>query len=258
MTPLSPIHPSAGIEAAYQKRLEALVDRMHRDVLRVIAAAYRANPPVMAQDEAPITAMRTAMRRLANRWLSEFDVLAPKLATYFATQASDRVDRTLKTMLRDAGFTVKFKMTRAQRDAYQGVIAENVGLIRSIASQHLATVETLVMKSVQTGRDLGTLTKALQQGYGVTRRRATLIARTQNNMATAVLARTRQLESGISTAKWLHSAGGNTPRPSHVHQSGKTYDVKKGWYDPDEKQWTWPGALINCRCVSIPVVDALL
>lgn len=248
---LKPVHPNAGLGAAYRKKLDAAVEEMHRSLIYWISAAYRANPPVAA-DESPASAMRGTMRRLGRRWRKRFDDLAPKLAEYFAQSASERVDRVLSGMLRDAGFTVRFKMTAAQNDAYQAVIGENVNLIKSIAAKHLSDVETMVMKSVQTGRDLGTLTKSLQESYGVTKRRAALIARTQNNMATATLTRVRQKEVGITTAKWLHSAGGKHPRHEHVAFSGKTYDVQKGAFL--EGKWTWPGQEINCRCVSVPVV----
>jgi uncharacterized protein with gpF-like domain len=255
---LSPITPNAGIAAAYRARLDQLITEMHASILRAISAAYRANPPVMAQDEAPITALRAAMRKLARRWGKNFDDLAPKLATHFAKDASERVDRRLRAMLREAGMTVKFAMTAAQRDAYQAVIAENVGLIKSIAERHLTSVETLVMKSVQTGRDLGSLTKALHEGYGVTKRRAALIARSQNNSATAVLVRTRQLEVGITTAKWRHSAGGHNKRPTHVAFSGSTYKIADGVVLDPKEGVAWPGSLVGCKCVSIPVIDALL
>jgi hypothetical protein len=38
---------------------------------------------------------------------------------------------------------------------------------------------------------------------------------------------------------------------------GKTYDVKKGMWDPTEKKYVLPGELINCRCFSRPVIEGL-
>lgn len=255
---LKPIRPNAGIAAAYRSRLETEIAKMHASLVKWLMAEYR-KTETMAQDEAPIDALKAAMRRLSRKWQKNFDELAPKLADHFAKAASDRVDHRLKAMLREAGFTVKFAMSPEQREAYQAVVAENVSLIKSVAQKHLSDVEGAVMRSVSAGRDLGSLAKALQENYGVTRRRAGLIARTQNNMATAVLTRVRQQQAGITKARWLHSAGGKTPRPSHI-KAGRdktVYDVSKGWYDPDANEWIYPGQLINCRCVSIPVIDAL-
>ena len=249
---LRAVRPSAAVRAKYQAKLERAVSDMHRSLIYWLRAEYRKQAPRIALDATPARELRAAMRKLGRRWLAKFDALAPKLADYFAKAAGDRVDDELRRMLRDAGFTVRFKMTAAQRNAYEAVVEENVSLIKSVAQQHLKNVEGAVMRSVSTGRDLGTLARELEENYGVTKRRAAMIARTQNNMATATLTRTRQKEMGVTKAKWLHSAGGKTPRPEHVAFSGKTYDVDKGAFL--EGKWTWPGVEINCRCVSVPII----
>jgi SPP1 gp7 family putative phage head morphogenesis protein len=137
----------------------------------------------------------------------------------------------------------------------QSAIAENVSLIKSIASEHLGKVEQLVMRSVADGRDVGALAKALQEQFGVTKRRAAFIARQQNASITSTFEKSRQMEIGITQATWRHSAGGKTPRPEHVHFDGKRYDVAKGAYL--EGVWTWPGKEINCRCYSTPVIESI-
>lgn len=245
--------PNAGLAVAYRKRLDALIDEMDASLTYWIRAKYRANTPeLMAQDASPAMEMRRTVRKLARRWQGKFDEMAPELARYFALAATARTDRQLQEILRKGGFSVRFKMTAAQNDVFQATVAENVELIKSIASQHLTGVQGAVMRSVSSGRDLGSLTKTLQESYGVTKRRAATIARDQNNKATATMTRVRQHELGITKAIWLHSAGGKTPRPEHVAASGKEYDISKGMFL--EGKWTWPGVEINCRCVSKSVV----
>lgn len=249
---LSAVRPSAAVNAAYRGKLYAVVDEMVKSINYWLTAAYRQNVPEIAQDASPSAELRRMMRKLARRWQSNFDALAPKLAEYFATAASERVDGELERMFRNAGFTVRFRLTRAQNDVFQAVIAENVGLIKSLAAEHLSQVEGMVQRSVQEGRDLSTLTRQLQERTGITKRRAKRLAFSQNQMASSALTRTRQKELGIRQAKWLHSAGGKQPRPEHVAFSHQLYDVDKGAYL--EGKWTWPGREINCRCVSIPVI----
>ncbi|MGE8129019.1 phage minor head protein [Methylobacterium sp. NPDC080182] len=227
---------------------------MDRSVGYWLKAAYRKNAPEMAQDELPAETLRRAIRALTRRWQAKFNDLAGDLAAYFAQSVSQRSDAALKAALKKGGFTVEWTMTRAQRDVVNSVVHENVSLIKSIAQQHLSKVEGIVMRSVATGRDLGQLTKDLQEQFGVTKRRAQFIAQSQNQMATAALTRARQLEIGVTEAVWVHSSGGKKPRRSHVTNNGKTYDVNKGWYDPDEKVWTFPGVLPRCRCVSKAVI----
>lgn len=250
---LKPIRPNAGLRAGYHKRLDVSIAAMHRSILYWLRAAYRANPPEIAQDASPARVLQAAIRKLGRRWLRKFDELGPELAAYFAKAASERVDGELSKMLARHGFTVNFKTTKVQNDAYQAVVGQNVSLIKSIAQKYLSDVEGDVMRSVMAGHDLGTLTKTLEKTYGITRRRASLIARHQNNMATATFTRSRQTELGITKARWSHSSGGRVPRPEHVAFNNKLYDVTKGAFL--EGKWTWPGVEINCRCVSIPVIE---
>jgi len=253
----TPIRPAAPTRIRYQKDLDRMIDDMVRSVNFWLRAAYRSDTPetvALAQDASAANVLQSAFDKLAARWLRRFDELAPKLADRFANTHKARVDRGLQADLRNAGFTVKFKPTKAMQDAYGAVVQENVGLIKSIAEQHLQGVQVDLMQSVQNGRDLGYLTEKLEKRTGVTKRRAALIARDQNNKATAVMVRTRALEMGVTKAKWLHSAGGKTPRPEHVRFSGQTYDIATGHDFGDGEGSVWPGTLINCRCVSVPVI----
>lgn len=251
---LPAVRPSAAIEAAYQRRIDQLIREMHKDVSAHLRLDWRRNPPAtVANDASSVEDIVSTLGMLSRKWLAKFDALAPSLASYFTQAVHDRSDRQLHNILKRGGFTVAFQMTDGQRSILHATVAENVSLIKSIPQQYLTEVEGMVMRSVVAGRDLGTLTQELQARYGITRRRAAGIARSQNNMATGRLQANRQSELGLS-AMWLHSAGGKTPRPSHIKQSGKEYDPSKGWYDPDAKQTIWPGTLINCRCTSKTVV----
>ena len=246
------VHPNAGLQAAYRKRLDALLDEMNASLLYWLTAAYRQNEPEMAQDRSPAATINAVMKRLARRWQRRFNQLAPDLAAYFAKTAAERTDAGLKAALKKGGFTVEFRMSPGVQDALTASLEENVGLIKSIAQQHLAAVQGHVLRAVQQGRDLGGLAKALQEQHGVTKRRAAFIARDQSNKATAVITRARQKELGITEAIWMHSSGGRHPRPSHVAFNGKRYDIAKGAYL--DGVWTFPGHEPNCRCVSRSVV----
>ena len=251
---LPPIHPNVGITVGYQRRLDKMIADMQRSIVYWLRAQYRATPPLLASDASPASELIASMRTLGRRWLARFEEGAKRLGDYFATTVRKRSDAALKSILKDAGFSVKFRMTRPMNDVLQATIGAQVGLIKSIASEHLSEVQGLVMRSVQVGGDLSELTTSLEARYGVTRRRAALIARDQNRKATAAMTRVRYEELGITKAIWMHSGGGKEPRPTHVKMSGQMYDVTKGWLDPAVNERVWPGTLINCRCVSRPVV----
>jgi SPP1 gp7 family putative phage head morphogenesis protein len=253
---LRPVHPNAGIRAAYRKKLLALVDEMTNSYRHWIEIEYRKTPPTIAQDELASRALQKTLRLLARRWKRNFDKAADDLATYFATRVENRSRRTLMNILKDGGWTVEFKMTAGLRDVMSACVAENVSLIKSIPQHFHTQVEGLVMRSVAAGRDLAPLVKDLQKQFGVTRRRAEFIALDQSNKATAQITQARYIDLGITQAIWLHSGGGKTKRPTHVKHSGKPFDIKSGWYDPDPrvKAYIQPGYLPGCRCVCKPLV----
>lgn len=252
---LDPVRPNVGLEMWYRGKLTALVDEMNRSVQYWLKAKYRANTPEIAQDATPADELYEAVRKLSRQWQKRFDTAAAELADHFSKRAASRSDAALKRILKKAGISIEFKMTRAARDVMNATINQQVGLIKSIPQKYLTQVEGDVMRSVQTGRDLATLTNDLQEQYGVTRRRAAFIARDQNNKATASMNRVRQQDLGITEAIWLHSGGGKEPRPEHVAFSGKRYEIEKGAFL--EGVWTWPGVEINCRCVSKSIIPGL-
>lgn len=249
---LREVHPNRGIEMAYRKRLMRLIDDMQASVTYWLKAKYKANEPRIAQDATPASELQNEMDRLGKQWLQRFDEGAESLSAWFAQKTKSYSDGTLQAILKDAGFSVDFKMTDTMRDAYHAVINEQVGLIKSIPRQYLAEVEGMVMRSVQTGRDLSHISDELVKRYGITKRRAALISRDQNNKATAVVSRVRQQELGITEAVWRHSHAGKEPRPSHLAADGDRYEIAKGMYLDGE--WVLPGELINCRCTSKPVI----
>ena len=252
---LKPVRPNVGVEVAYQRALLDLVDDMNKSVLYWISATYRANPPAMAMDATPSEALRKTMRKLARRWIKQFDDAATKIANAFATQAQAQAERTMAKVLKDAGFSVPFKPTAAMKDAFDSVLVENVALIRSIPSQQFTAIEGAVMRSVQAGRDLKTLREELLALGAKSKSRAALIARDQNNKATAVITKARRLSLGLTKAKWRHSRGGVHPRKSHVEADGTIYDVTVGCLIDGE--YIMPGEKINCRCTSSVVIPGI-
>ena len=254
---LSAVRPNAGIQAEYRKKLLALLAELDRSVVYWLRASYRKNPPAMAMDESSANALEREMQRLADTWMAKVNRAGDRMAKWFAKTSGDRSDRVMRKILDEAGMTVRFKLSKRAADVLDATIAENVGLIKSIGQEHLADVQGLVMRSVAQGRDVGWLTAQIEKRYDVTTRRAALIARDQNNKATANIVMARQLDAGITKAMWLHSAGGKVPRASHVKAGREKliYDVEKGAFIDNE--WIYPGQLINCRCVCRSVIEGI-
>lgn len=210
-------------------------------------------PVDLASDATPAQLQRL-LEKWGRQWVERFDLMAQKISLDFSARNKNATEAGMQASLRKAGFTVPFKPTKASIEAYKVVAAEQVGLIKSIAQKYHTDVQTKVWESVKRGGDLKTLSKELSQTYGVTKRRAALIALDQNAKAKAIIEAVRHRELGIRQAIWMHSRAGKEPRPSHVKMNNKLYDLTKGMWDEDEQKYVHPGELINCRCTMRPYI----
>ncbi|MBS0959790.1 phage head morphogenesis protein [Acetobacter thailandicus] len=251
---LAPVRPSAAVQSRYYQAMHALLKQMQSEIVEEIRKAYRPVEPVIGADASPLALLRDIMEKLTSRWRRRYDKLSQKMAENVVKGAQKHSQTAFMAELKRHGFTVEFKPSRLVQNMVTSAINENVRLIKGMSEDHLKGINSAVNISVMNGRDLSSLTDALEKQYGVSRRRAAFIARDQNNKATATINRVRQMELGLTEAIWVHSTAGKVPRPSHV-KAGKDklrYDLKKGAYI-DEK-WIHPGELCNCRCVSSVII----
>lgn len=247
------VHANVGVQARYKRQLMSLIEEMGNSVEYWLEARYKEAPPaVLALDEAPSKIMQREIRKLVRQWTKRFNEIAPRVAASFANSAMSTTDAAFKAALKDAGFAVKFQMTPAMKDVLAATTQENVALIKSIPVKYLQQVQGSVMRSYTAGRDLQKATKDIRKLYPKVADRAVLIARDQNNKATAAVTRTRRMELGITEAIWMHSGGGKHPRPLHVAADGKKFSVDKGCLIGGK--YIQPGEEINCRCTSRSVL----
>ena len=255
-TRLNPVRANIGVETAYYDAMARKLDKMHASVLYWVSAQYKKNPPlalrVLAQDGSPASDMRKTMSKLGTRWQRSFAAGADDMAAHFANESMTTGDKTFQAILKKAGFSVAFKNTRAQNDAYRAVVGENVGLIKSLAKDFMHQVEQEVLRSVQRGRDLATLRDKILERAAVSKNRANFIARDQNNKATSLIVAVRQRGLGIKKAEWMHSGGGIHPRESHEEADGTEYEVDQGCLIDGE--YIFPGEEPNCRCVAGSII----
>ena len=209
-----------------------------------------------AFDRSPAKMLEQQMNKLGDQWQKTFDTHAKKIADGFATRALRHHDLAFTKALRDAGFSVKMQMTPEIIDALDSETWGNVSLIKSIPQKYFTDVTGRVARSVMNGRSIKELTRELEEVYDLTHNRASLIARDQNNKATAVIHKTRQKQAGIKKAIWIHSGASTSPRPEHEEwgAEGAQYDIEQGMYSEVDEEYVWPGTPINCGCVCESVV----
>ncbi|VYT37311.1 Phage Mu protein F like protein [Citrobacter amalonaticus] len=192
---------------------------------------------------------------LRDRWVATFSDAAVTIAPKFVSAVDSTATKSLKRSVGEKDLPkVKFTMTPEMKQAVDGIVAENVNLIKSIPEKYFTQVQTITLQSITRGRDLQYMTEELQKQFGITRRRAERIAIDQNNKATAELAKVRQQSLGITKGIWIHSGGGSHPRPKHVKANGQEFDLDKGLPVGDNGEYVLPGQEINCGCSWKPVL----
>jgi len=130
--------------------------------------------------------------------------------------------------------------------------SQNAQLIRSLPEQELDQVAQIIERGLQEGSRFHSMTQSIQERFGITRRRAKLIARDQTSKLNASLTKLRQQELGVEEYVW-QTAGDERVRATH-----RAHDGKKFRWDNPPKNTGHPGTDVNCRCVAVPVLEGLL
>lgn len=239
----------------YQSKLQSLVDDMSTSVNYWLSAEYKKQEPKIVGDASPAKVMNKKLLSVMARWRETFNKKAEDIATWFVRRSDAHASNSVKNKLRAEGMTVNMRITPEVRNVLDSIYETQVNLIKSIPEQYLTQVSTLVQESVSRGRDIGYLKEELKQRYGITERRAKVIARDQNSKASNAISQQRCQSAGITHGLWVHRAGGSKSyRHSHVKMNGTEFELNKGCWDEHEGRLVMPGELINCRCEFRPVI----
>lgn len=249
---VQPVRPSAAVEAAYRRKLLDMIDAMHKTVMFHIKADWKKSG--LAMDLDPRAQMDAAVRKMAKQWMDNFKSQSKSIADGFSNGTLSHHDRAFKASMRKAGFTVRPQIDKAIRRELDDRVDENIGLISSIPEEYMDGLKMRIMDSIEKGRSMTELMDHLEGLHGMTKRRAAIIARDQNNKATAIIHRVRQKQVGINKAKWVHTAASIHPREEHIMFDGQTYNVDEGMYSEVDGEFVWPGTPINCGCTCMSII----
>lgn len=151
--------------------------------------------------------------------------------------------------LRKVGLSKPFKPTGAAVKAYGAVIAEKVALIDRLPPKYRQEAYEVIWSHVMRGYDSSGLARELSDRLGMAPDRAKLIARSQCNMARAVMENAERMELGIREAVWHYET--RCGIRSHGGLNGRRYVLAQG-ASLDGKR-LWPGSEPSCHCSSIDI-----
>ena len=146
--------------------------------------------------------------------------------------------------------------------------SQNAELITGMTDDELKRVSGIVQRGLQEGSSYSSIEENIYETFGITRRKARLIARDQTSKLNASLTKLRQQELGITEYVW-QTSGDERVRKTHRPLDGKICR----WDDPtvykNEKNGKWlkrssiggtnvhVGVDINCRCQALPEIEGM-
>ncbi len=244
----------------YNAKLQRLVKQVKASINKEIMPLVRQLAPEYTQDAVATTdawsdLIMNAMSHLFSRWRSEgVSGGANRIAGEFVQSALKKSERDLK---KSAGIDV-FSGSKTMQDYLHASAQQNAQLITSIPAKYLEEVQTLVMANMRSGMRPGYIEKALQEQFGVTQRRAKMIARDQTSKIQGELAEKQQKEAGFSYFQWIDSDDSRV-RHRHSEIANKVTAYGKGIYRWDDLPLSSdgvpikPGSDYQCRCIARPV-----
>jgi SPP1 gp7 family putative phage head morphogenesis protein len=252
--------PDVAAGISYNVELQRLVRAVTRDINANLMPTVRNLAPEYQRDSAFVMdswvdVLTNALRALRIRWSSpQFQALANDVARRFVTSANNSNRRRTE---RDMGIDI-FSDSTTITNYVQLSIANNVQLITSIPEQYLTQVESIVMTNIRSGGRPSSIAKSLQQQFGVTERRAKMIARDQTAKVNGQLNAKRQQDVGFEYFIWTTSKDERV-RDRHQHISEKITAYGKGvykWSNPPLSEKGEPilcGTDYQCRCIAAPI-----
>lgn len=261
---LPPIEPRLSTEREYYAALRAMLTQMAKETRESIIPLYQAE---LAQK-------RLAMTRDADpSWFNRLGYITAALQRI----ASDTVNRVMRleavrhtesfmaTAKRTLGIDLRSVVQMEDLAEYLETAAgRNTSLITGLADDTIKRIQQAVYNNSIAGNSVATLRKALADGFGISDRRAKLIARDQSGKLNADLNQIRQTQAGVDEYGFMTSADERV-RASHHAMQGRTCK----WSDPTVYKATdgsWrprsgiggvekhAGQDIQCRCVGRGIV----
>lgn len=246
----------------YNAALQRIARAVKRDIDEVIVPLVKLYAPEYVQDSTPTLdgwadSIARALQFLLGKWLSP-------VARQAAESIAGEFVRTQVSVnsrgRRSFGIDV-FSNSQQARDYLEAATFQNAMLITSIPAQYLEQVQNIVMTNMRAGMRPSYIEKALSQQFGVTSRRAKMIARDQSAKVQGELNKRKQTAAGFEYFRWVDS---HDQRVRHRHReiADKVTDYGKGvyrWDDlplGDKGESIQPGSDYQCRCVAVAVPDS--
>jgi SPP1 gp7 family putative phage head morphogenesis protein len=246
----------------YNAALQRIVRAVRKDIDEVIVPLVKQYAPEYVQDSTPTLdgwadTIARALQFLLGKWLSP---PARQAAESIASEFVKSQMRVNSRGRRSFGIDV-FSNSQQARDYLEAATFQNAMLITSIPAQYLEQVQNIVMTNMRAGMRPSFIEKALSEQFGVTSRRAKMIARDQHAKVQGELNKRKQVAAGFEMFQWVDS---HDQRVRHRHReiANKVTQWGPGVYRWDDLPLSAkgepiaPGADFQCRCIAKAITQS--
>ena len=255
------IVPSKQAAIRYNSDLQKLVRAIKKDINTKIVPLIRALEPQYIQDAAVndgwASDIALAFQALVQKWQSlPFTTAANQTAQQFVNNINSTNQSRFVKNAKAIGIDV-FGQSPNMQELLDSTVFENTRLIRTIPDQYLNQVQSIVVTNMKAGLRPSNIVSQLSNQFGITKRRAKLIARDQTSKANGEISKERQGSAGFEFFKWV-TAEDSRVRDDHDDIADDNIGFGVGiyrWNAPPKNnkgQRIIPGQEINCRCIAIP------
>jgi len=170
-----------------------------------------------------------------------------KIATKVTIKAVKRNKSLWKAKLKNFGIDIKGKSSfKGEADYVKSRIRTNTKLIANLRDEYIERLSIDLSNAYEQGRPAKQLAKDIQQSFGISSRRAKLIARNETKNTNCQLNIKQAIELGFDYGTWITSIDGRE-RPEHKAHNNKKFKIGVG-LDDGKGGKEQPGDAINCRC----------
>lgn len=242
-----------GTEKAYYAALRSMLTQMATEARESVIPLYEAELSAKRAQRAytgdadqswfsRIKALTVALQRVASDTVNRIlNLEAQRHTEQFMATAKKAIGIDLRSVVQQEDLA-EYLVEAAGR---------NTSLITGLADDTIKRIEQTVYNNSIAGNSVTTLRKALQEDFGISDRRAKLIARDQTAKLNSDLNRRRQEQAGVTSYSWLTSRDERV-RERHRKLEGKVYK----WGEATGAEGGLPpGQPVNCRCVSRGIVE---
>ncbi len=246
-----------GIERKYHRELNQLTSQLRQMIKEFLIPAIPSmilevqiktpndrNDDFLSRLNAIILFIRKAIEPKVTETIAESEVIAMQINRFNTNQFQKITESTfgIDMFLNEPWLEDQLKLFASQ----------NSQLINSLPDQELERVSGIVERGLQEGKPYKEVAKEIKNSFGITDRRAKLIARDQTKKLNSSLTKLRQQELGVEEYIW-QTVQDERVRPTHHANNGKKFR-----WDTPPPVTGHPGNDVNCRCIARPVLDHLI